>query len=109
MAMLPDGKIIDYSVTMPAEQATPEIIYKVLVTGLGQGARQGRFRAVGICHGVAMKDTGRAALRILLEQPGGVAREVLRPFEKRAGSTAPSLLKETVTATSAVIYFDDQM
>jgi hypothetical protein len=108
LAMRPDGGIIDYSASIPAEQATPEMVHKVLVAGLGKGAREGRFRAVGLCHGIVMKDSGRHALRIVLEQPGGVAREVIAPYLKQADGKF-TLEPATVTATTSVIFFDDSI
>ena len=107
VAMQSDGNIVDYSASLPAEQATPETIYNVLVQGLTTGARQGRFRAAALCHGVAMKDSGHHAIRMVLEQRDGTALQVIAPYVKHVGGK-PTLQAATVTAAKAVVFADHE-
>jgi hypothetical protein len=108
LAVLPDGNVVDYSASVPAEQATPELVYTVLVKGLAGAARNNRFRAVGLCHGVVMKDGGRTGIRMLLEQPD-LAREVIVPYRKEQGGKLTLEPGQVTKGKPAVFVPDDDV
>lgn len=106
LAMLPDGNVVDYSASLPADQATPEAVYHILVKGLSRAARQHRFRAVGVCHGIVVNDSGRKAIRLMLEQPDGTAREIIAPYVKPA-TGKPSLQQAQVSVGKPLVFAGD--
>jgi hypothetical protein len=106
LAMLPDGNVIDYSVSVPAEKATPELIYNVLVKGLRGSARQHKFRAVGLCHTI-VKDNGHHAIRLLFEPRSGLTVELTVPFLIGIGRT-PTLAAAEVAVAKATVFIDDE-
>jgi hypothetical protein len=108
LAVMPDGNVVDYSVSLPADQATPELVYAVLVKGLAGGVRNNRFRAVGLCHGTVLKDGGRHAIRIVLEQPG-LAREVIAPYQTQASGNATLEPGRVIQGKPAVFVPDDDI
>ena len=103
LSVLPDGRVIDYSVSVPPGKETPELIYSVLIKGLSEGAARGQFHAVGLCHDVVLKDGGRNGLRLVLEDINGVAREIIIPYRREANGNV-RLDQEQVGAAKAVLF-----
>ena len=70
----------------PQESATAQQIHDALFVGLQQAAREGKYRATGLCADVRVRrgpdDPGSEAISVSLEHSDGTAVDVYLPYQR---------------------------
>jgi hypothetical protein len=89
-ALSTEGKVEVIAGHPGSEETTAQEIHDVLLEGLKQGARDGKYRATGLCYEVRVRrgdaDPGTDAIALALEHSDGTALDLYVPYEKKSAS-----------------------
>jgi hypothetical protein len=87
-ALSTEGKVEVISGHPGSDETTAKEIHDVLLEGLQQGARDGKYRATGLCCEVRVRrgeaDPGTDAIAVALEHSDGTALDIYLPYEKKS-------------------------